>query len=89
MRKRERERPFVRAGPRERVHHTREHDRDAHYQGAASLGHGKGYRYPHDDPRGWVEQQYLPDEVADRTYYEPSEHGFEGELAIRKRRPDQ
>ena len=65
------------------------HLRDAHYQGAASLGHGKGYRYPHDDPRGWVEQQYLPDEVADRTYYEPSEHGFEGELAIRKRRPDQ
>ncbi|WP_436796206.1 replication-associated recombination protein A [Actinospongicola halichondriae] len=56
------------------------HLRDGHYQGAAALGHGKGYRYPHDDPRGWVEQQYLPDEVSDRTYYEPSEHGFEAEV---------
>ncbi len=65
------------------------HLRDAHYQGAAALGHGKGYRYPHDDPAGWVDQQYLPDEVADRTYYEPSDHGFEAELAIRKRRTDQ
>ncbi len=55
------------------------HLRDAHYQGAQALGHGRGYRYPHDDPRGWVDQQYLPLEVADRTYYEPSEHGYEAE----------
>ncbi|MFP5320604.1 MAG: replication-associated recombination protein A [Acidimicrobiia bacterium] len=54
------------------------HLRDAHYQGAARLGHGAGYRYPHDDPRGWVEQRYLPEEVADRTYYEPTDHGEEG-----------
>jgi putative ATPase len=56
------------------------HLRDAHYKGAAKLGHGAGYVYPHDDPRGWVPQQYRPDEVQDRRYYEPSPHGFEGEL---------
>jgi putative ATPase len=59
------------------------HLRDAHYQGAKVLGHGKGYEYPHDDPRGWVEQSYRPAGVADRTYYEPSHHGFEQE--VRKR----
>ena len=53
------------------------HLRDAHYQGAKALGHGRGYRYPHDDPRGWVEQQHLPDEVATRRYYEPGPHGHE------------
>ena len=64
------------------------HLRDAHYQGAAALGHGKGYRYPHDDPRGWVEQQHLPDEVRDRIYYEPSGHGFEAEVPGRVSRID-
>ncbi len=59
------------------------HLRDAHYQGAASLGHGDGYEYPHDDPRGWLPQQYRPPEVADRRYYEPSAHGFEQEIADR------
>ena len=59
------------------------HLRDGHYQGAASLGHGQGYRYPHDDPRGWVPQQYLPDEVAGRRYYEPSAHGSEAEVSER------
>ena len=39
------------------------HLRDAHYQGAKSLGHGKGYVYPHDDPAGWVAQQYQPSEL--------------------------
>ena len=56
------------------------HLRDAHYQGAASLGHGKGYMYPHDDPSGWVPQQYRPDEVAENIYWEPSEHGRERDL---------
>ena len=51
---------------------------------AASLGHGAGYEYPHDDPRGWVPQQYLPDELADRRYYEPGRHGFEAEVARRQ-----
>ncbi len=59
------------------------HLRDAHYRGAATLGHGAGYDYPHDDPRGWVAQQYRPAEVAGRTYYEPSAHGAEQEVAAR------
>ncbi len=56
------------------------HLRDAHYRGAASLGHGEGYQYPHDDPSGWVPQQYRPDEVAGHVYWEPSEHGRERDL---------
>jgi putative ATPase len=61
------------------------HLRDSHYQGAKSLGHGKGYVYPHDDPRGWVPQDYLPESVRGRRYYEPSEHGAEGKLRERFR----
>ena len=57
--------------------------RDAHYPGASVLGHGKGYRYPHDDPRGYVEATYLPAELAGRRYYEPSPHGREGPLGER------
>jgi putative ATPase len=59
------------------------HLRDAHYKGARMLGHGKGYEYPHDDPSGWVAQQYAPDDVVGRRYYEPSEHGFEQEVRRR------
>ena len=59
------------------------HLRDAHYQGAKSLGHGEGYRYPHDQPDGWVPQQHRPAEVADNVYYEPSDHGAEADLARR------
>ena len=59
------------------------HLRDAHYQGARSLGHGEGYRYPHDDPDGWVAQQHRPAEVAANVYYEPSGHGAEAELLQR------
>jgi putative ATPase len=62
------------------------HLRDSSYRGAASLGHGKGYDYPHDDPRAWVAQQYRPADAADRTYYEPSRHGFEEEIATRMAR---
>ena len=61
------------------------HLRDAHYQSAGKIGHGKGYEYPHDDPRGWTEQEHRPAEVAGRTYYEPSRHGFEEEIARRMR----
>ena len=59
------------------------HLRDAHYQGAKSLGHGTGYDYPHDDPAGWVAQQYRPAEHEGRTYYEPSAHGDEAAVARR------
>ena len=59
------------------------HLRDAHYKGAAGLGHGEGYDYPHDDPRGWVEQAHRPEEVEGHVYYEPSPHGFEAEVARR------
>jgi putative ATPase len=47
--------------------------RDASYAGAAKLGHGQGYKYPHDYPEGWVDQQYLPDELLGTTFYEPSD----------------
>jgi putative ATPase len=47
------------------------HLRDAHYPGARRLGHGDGYVYPHDVPDGWVDQEYRPEEVADREYYRP------------------
>ena len=67
------------------------HLRDAHYAGAKRLGHGKGYAYPHDDPSGFVEQQYLPDDLVDRRYYEPSQHGNEVRVSerMRARRGDQ
>src|SRR5690606_29558543 len=59
------------------------HLRDAHYPGARGLGHGAGYRYPHDDPRGVVPQAYAPDDVADREYYRPTGHGAERALSER------
>ena len=59
------------------------HLRDGHYPGAASLGHGVWYLYPHDDPRGWVEQQYLPEGLSSRLWYEPSDHGRERDIAKR------
>ncbi|MDP8976708.1 MAG: replication-associated recombination protein A [Actinomycetota bacterium] len=67
----------LRAGP------VPAHLRDAHYRGAKRLGHGAGYEYPHDHPSGWVPQEYRPDEVAGRTYYEPSAHGEEREIGER------
>jgi putative ATPase len=59
------------------------HLRDAHYSGAEVLGHGIGYLYPHDFPHHWVEQQYLPDEIKDAVFYEPSGEGFEEKLEER------
>ncbi len=54
------------------------HLRDAHYSGAKDLGHGEGYKYPHDFPGAFVVQQYRPDAVARTVYYEPSDRGYEG-----------
>jgi putative ATPase len=59
------------------------HLRDSHYQGARGLGHGKGYRYPHDDPRGVVTQQYAPDELVGVDYYRPGDHGAEKAVSAR------
>ena len=62
------------------------HLRDAHYRGAEKLGHGAGYDYPHDHAGAWVAQQYLPDEISDRRYYDPSDQGFEQEIRTRMER---
>jgi putative ATPase len=51
------------------------HLRDASYRGAKQLGHGKGYRYPHDFPGHAVEQEYRPASVSGRRYYRPSGQG--------------
>lgn len=60
-----------------RIGHVPAHLRDGHYEGAKKLGNAVGYVYPHDDPRGVVKQQYLPDELEGALYYEPTEHGAE------------
>lgn len=52
-----------------------QHLKDAHYAGAAKLGHGVEYQYPHNFPNDWVQQQYLPDKLKDATYYEPKSNG--------------
>ncbi|WP_367126154.1 replication-associated recombination protein A [Streptomyces phytohabitans] len=57
------------------------HLRDSHYKGSASLGHGKGYQYPHDVPGGIAAQQYAPDAVHGKRYYEPTRHGAEARYA--------
>ena len=57
------------------------HLRDAHYKGAAKLGHGVDYRYAHDYPGHFVSQQYLPDEIRDKRYYRPTENGVERRLS--------
>jgi putative ATPase len=66
----------IRAG---RVGPVPAHLRDGHYPGAAGLG-VVGYRYPHDDPNGVLAQQYPPDAVLGRRYYEPTGHGVEARL---------
>ena len=59
------------------------HLRDANYPGAKSFGHGKGYVYPHDQPGHFVPQEYLPEGTKSRTYYEPSDQGFEKRIRER------
>lgn len=59
------------------------HLRDAHYKGAAQLGHGVEYKYPHDYQDGYVPQQYLPDHLQAKTFYKPTTRGFE--KTVRKR----
>jgi putative ATPase len=62
------------------------HLRDAHYPGARQLGHGKGYVYAHDAPHAVAAQQYAPDDLVGRVYYEPSERGFEANVRTRLER---
>jgi putative ATPase len=59
------------------------HLRDAHYQGAGKIGHGDGYRYPHDFEGGIVRQDYAPEGLAGRRYYQPTQHGTEARYAER------
>ena len=64
------------------------HLKDAHYKGAARLGHGEGYQYAHSAAEGWVDQDYLG---VEKTYYQPVDRGFEAEIrkrleALRERR---
>ena len=56
------------------------HLQDAHYKGAAKLGHGTGYKYAHDYPNHYVEQQYLPYELTGKKFYEPSWNGYEAKI---------
>ena len=59
------------------------HLQDAHYSGHDDLGHGVGYKYAHDFPNHWVDQQYLPDAIKDKKFYEPGDLGVEKELKDR------
>ncbi len=54
------------------------HLKDSHYAGAKKLGHGVGYQYPHNDPSGWVPQQYLPDNLADAVFYQENPRDYKG-----------
>ena len=56
------------------------HLQDAHYKGAEKLGHGLGYKYAHDYPNHYVEQQYLPDALVGTKFYEPTEMGYEAKI---------
>ena len=62
------------------------HLQDAHYKGAAKLGHGTGYKYAHDYPEHYVKQQYLPDEIKNAKFYEPTEIGYEKQIKERLER---
>lgn len=62
------------------------HLQDAHYPGAGKMGHGTGYKYAHDYPNHYVEQQYLPDEVLGETFYELSDNGYERQIKEHFRR---
>ncbi|MFC7372754.1 AAA family ATPase [Fictibacillus iocasae] len=67
----------LRAVEKEKTGEVPLHLRDAHYKGASSLGHGEGYKYPHDYPDGYAVQQYLPDSLKNKTFYSPSDRGYE------------
>ncbi|MBP6963415.1 MAG: replication-associated recombination protein A [Armatimonadetes bacterium] len=59
------------------------HLRDTNYRGARQMGHGRGYKYPHDFPGGYVEQRYVPEGAQSQPYYEPTERGREAKFKAR------
>ncbi|MGN1187408.1 MAG: replication-associated recombination protein A, partial [Lachnospiraceae bacterium] len=62
------------------------HLQDAHYKGAAKLGHGTGYLYAHDYPMHYVRQQYLPDTLVGTKFYEPTDIGYEKNISEHMKR---
>ncbi|MGK3648519.1 replication-associated recombination protein A [Pseudarthrobacter enclensis] len=62
------------------------HLRDSHYPGSKQLGHGLGYKYAHDAPHGVATQQYPPDDLVGRDYYQPTGNGAERDIAARLER---
>ena len=56
------------------------HLQDAHYKSSAKLGHGIGYKYAHDYPNHYVDQQYLPDALVGEVFYEPTDNGYEKQI---------
>jgi putative ATPase len=62
------------------------HLRDAHYPGSKQLGHGQGYKYAHDAPHSVAAQQYPPDDLVGRNYYEPTANGAERDISTRLER---
>ena len=64
------------------------HLRDTSYRGAKTLGHGVGYRYPHDYPGHWVKQEYMPPALKGRRYYHPSDQGTEAKIKAAKENRD-
>ncbi len=71
---------------REAIRETRTLPVPLHLRGAPTalmgrLGYGRGYLYPHDAERGWVEQEYLPGELKGRTFYTASGRGYEAQMA--------
>ena len=62
------------------------HLRDAHYPGSKQLGHGQGYKYAHDAPHGVATQQYPPDDLVGRDYYQPTANGAERDISTRLER---
>ncbi|MEE3928482.1 replication-associated recombination protein A [Mycoplasmopsis ciconiae] len=59
------------------IYEIPKHLRDAHYKSASKLGDGINYKYPHDFPNNWVQQQYLPTKIADMNFYQPQQNGNE------------
>jgi putative ATPase len=62
------------------------HLRHAHYPGSKQLGHGQGYKYAHDAPHGVATQQYPPDDLVGRDYYQPTANGAERDISTRLER---